>query len=75
MGKEPSLGGREIVDYPEAVRSVVETFFERLFQCCHASDPDPSERLPSRADLDALLQHIPTRLSDEARAMLRSHHP
>ena len=68
--KLQTLDGREIVDDPEDVRSVVETFFERLFQGCHASDPDPSERLPSRADLDALLQHIPSRLSDEARAML-----
>ena len=60
----------QLVDEPEDVRSVVENFFERLFQGYHAHDPDPSERLPSRADLDALLQHIPTRLSAEAQAML-----
>ena len=48
--KLQTLDDREIVDEHEDVRSVVETFFERLFQGCHASDPDPSERLPSRAD-------------------------
>ena len=68
--KLQTLDGKDVVDEPEDIRSVVEKFFERLFQGCHASDPDPSERLPSRADLDALLQHIPNRLSDEARAML-----